>query len=383
MRICVLFALAAGLSATAMCQEEVIRIPGEVRFASAMMQRMVYYGQPLTLSQKPPAGVQLPEWVGKGCRFGTIKLGKPVQQWHFVLHPEALRAVVDTNRNNDLTDDVVLVGMTPETYAQTYAPVRLTVSLNGTLCSRYFRIQHSGERAYLFSEDYRVFNGTVAGQPFQMAAVDANADGAFDTPSRTRWDGDRCLLSSVSWEQDMPIPRLYLVGDRYYRLKVAPDGSVCELHPSEITMATVKTNYTHVRLTLMGKTVGFWEAQTSDGVLQLPADEYTVSEYSVLVKDAKGVEWDLQVSTRDEMALKVGGSKEASLSLPDGLVASLSFGSRVKRDTLDIALVLQPVGQRFQQVTALRRGGELPSPPSLRIVDRRGRTVRVEKFHYG
>lgn len=41
------------------------------------------------------------------------------------------------------------------------------------------------------------------------------------------------------------------------------------------------------------------------------------------------------------------------------------------------------VKERFQQVTALRRGGELPPPPSPRIVHRRGRTVRVEKFHYG
>jgi len=27
--------------------------------------------------------------------------------------------------------------------------------------------------------------------------------------------------------------------------------------------------------------------------------------------------------------------------------------------------------------------GELPPPPTLRIVDRNGKTVKVEKFHYG
>lgn len=386
MRTLTVLVLALVASSLALSQEEVIRIPGEVHFASAETQRAIYYNSPVTLNSQPPAGIKLPEWAGKDCRFGTLKLGRPLQQWRFVIAPGTLRAVVDANRNNDLTDDPVLIGTSRELWEQTYAPVRLTVSLDGALCTRYFGILYSNGRAYLYSNDLRRFNGMVNGQPFQLTVIDGNADGAFDTPSQSRWDGDRCYLSAGDANaprQEVPVPRLYRAGDRYYRLKVLPDGSVCELRPSDLTIATVKINYPNVNLTLIGKEVGFWEARTTNGVLQLPADEYTITEYSILTKDAQGVEWDMRVAIGGEMKLRVNSLAEASLRLPDNLVASLGVGSRVKQDTLDISLVLQPAGQRFHQVTGISRNGDLPPPPTLRIVDRTGRTIKVEKFHYG
>lgn len=386
MRNATILALVLVAAAAAIAQQEVIRVPGEVLFASGEARQVVYYSHALSLNARPPAGVRLPEWTDKGCWFGTMKLGRPLQQWHFVISPETLRAVVDTNRNNDLTDDPVLVAVSPYSSAQMYAPIRLTVSLDGTLCSRYFSIQYSNGRAYLLSEDLRRFSGTVAGKPFQMMVADSNADGAFDTPSRNRWDGDRCLVPSDNANmpyEDAPVPRLYRVGDRYYRLKIAPDGSVCELHPADLQMATVQVSPAKVKLTLVGKQVGFWEAETTDGILQLPADEYSVQEYTVTVTDSQHRTWQVQVAASEGMKLKADASAQATLRLPDSLVATLASGTRVQKDTLDVSLVLYPAGQRLQRVVNVSVNGELPPPPTLRIVDRNGRTVRVEKFHYG
>ncbi|MGQ9737278.1 MAG: hypothetical protein ACUVRT_05080 [Armatimonadota bacterium] len=102
------------------------------------------------------------------------------------------------NRNNDLTDDPVLVGTSWELSEQTYAPVRLTVSLIGTLCTRYFSILYINGQSYLYANDLRRFSGTVNGQTFQMTVIDGNADGAFDTPSRYRWGatGATCLTAA-------------------------------------------------------------------------------------------------------------------------------------------------------------------------------------------
>ncbi|MGQ9881222.1 MAG: hypothetical protein ACUVSV_10235 [Armatimonadota bacterium] len=108
---------------------------------------------------------------------------------------------------------------------------------------------------------------------------------------------------------------------------------MCELRPSDLTIATVKTNYPSVKLTLVGKEVGFWEAEATEGTLQLPADEYTVSAYSVPIKDAQGTLWGLEVHTREEMKLKLSGSTETFLHLPGSLVVSLGVGSRVKQDS--------------------------------------------------
>ncbi|MEJ5252932.1 MAG: hypothetical protein HPY54_15380 [Chthonomonadetes bacterium] len=375
--------LAAAIS---MSQQEVIRIPGEVRFASAETQRTTYYDHQLTLSNQLPDGVRLPEWARQGCRYGRIKLGRPLQQWHFVISPETLRAVVDINRNNDLTDDPVLFSASQYSWAQTYAPIRLAVSLNGALCSRYFSIHYTDGRAFLLSEDLRRFSGTVDGKPFQMMVVDGNADGAFDTPSQSRWKGDRCLISADGAEmpaQEAPVPRLYQVGDRYYRLRIAPDGSVCELHPTDIQIATVQVSPANVKLTLIGKKVGFWEAETTSGTLQLPADDYNVQEYTVTTIDSLRRTWQLQVAGSEGLKIKADGSTEATLRLPESLVATLAYGSRVRKEALDIALVLFPAGQHFQRVVGINVNGDLPPPPTLRIVDRNGRTVRVEKFHYG
>lgn len=370
----------------ARAQQESIQLTGQVRFASTSGEeasRFLASTRTVDLRKEPPKGVKLPTWANESCRYGTLKLGKPPQSWHVLVEVGGSRVVVDANRNADFTDDEVLRGSADALwyFGTRFGPLRLAVPIHGNLVSRYFSFvtdEVDRGRLSVRSEDYRLFVGEVDGKPVRIALLDSNVDGMFDTPGRSRWEGDSCVF--LPDRETRTLPRYYQVGDRYYRLTFASDGSSCTFTPSELQMATVEVEYPQVRLTAIGKEVGYWEASTEEGRLQLPVDEYSVIAYSFGKRDRQGVSWLVSVSPMDPLPLKVGAG-ENRFPLPKELNATLAFSSR-QGDTLQVALVLH-VGGRTQQVTSVERNGDLPPPPTLRIVDRNGKTIRVEKFHYG
>jgi len=380
-------ALACATALTiAWAQEESVRLQGQVRFLRSTGEEAVRFLTPTHTVQwrnQPPKEVKLPDWAKASCRYGVLKLGKPPQHWHLVMDPNSNRLVVDVNRNNDLTDDELLRGSPDPVwyFGVCYGPFRLIVSLNGSLTSRYFSLvldDIGSRQTYLRSEDYRLFEGEVNGKALKIALLDANTDGAFDTPAKTRWDGDRCVFLPEG--QQRPVPRFYQLGGRTYRLTFASDGSTCEIQPTEIGTGTLVTEYPEVHLIAIGKQVGYWEASTTDGRLQLPADEYSVQTYRFGTRDSKGNLWRVEVTPMDPITVKVTDG-ENKFPLPKQLTASLGFGTR-RGDTLEVALTLS-TGNWLHRVTSLEMNGELPPPPTLRIVDRNGKTVKVEKFHYG
>ncbi len=382
----VMMVISATSLALASAQEDAVRLPGQFRFVQSAGDEGIRFTSPfriVSLRNQPPKGVKLPTWANASCRYGVLKLGKPLQDWHMLIDTGRSLAVVDANHNNDLTDDDVLRGSADPIwyFGVRYGPFRLAVPLNGVPTSRYFSLvldEIGSARLYLRCEDYRLFEGKVNGEAIQVALLDANADGAFDTPARNRWDGDRCLF--LPDREQRPLPRYHRVSDRIYRVTFAPDGSECEFNPSEVDMVTLVVEYPQVQLTAVGKEVGYWEARTEDGHLQLPADEYSVVSYSFGVRDSQGNQWQVEVTPMDPLPLKVTAG-ENTFPLPKELTATLAFGSR-QGDTLDISLVLH-AGNRTQQVSSLEKNGDMPPPPTLRIVDRNGKTVKVEKFHYG
>ncbi|GBC95016.1 hypothetical protein HRbin16_00803 [bacterium HR16] len=382
----VVIAICIAALALATAQEESIRLPGQVRFLQSAGDEAIRFISPthtVQLRSQPPKGVKLPAWANASCRYGVLKLGKPPQEWHLVMDPASTRAVIDANRNSDLTDDEVLRGSADPTwyFGTCYGPFRLAVPLNGVPVSRYFSLIHDeigSSSVYLRCEDYRLFEGEVNGEAVKLALLDANADGAFDTPAKSRWEGDKCVF--LPDREQRPLPRYHKLGDRTYRLTFAPDGSACEFEPSEISTGTVLADYPQVHLTAVGKEVGYWEASTTDGRLQLPTDEYSVLAYRFGTRDSKGNQWQVEITPMDPLPLKVSAG-ENRFSLPKQLTATLGFGTR-QGDTLNISLALY-AGSRTQQVSSLAKNDNLPSPPTLRIVDRNGKTVKVETFHYG
>jgi hypothetical protein len=374
------------LLASAWAQEETVQLKAEVRFLQSAREATIRYLAPthrLQWRNQPPKEIKLPNWAKASCRYGVLRVGKPLQDWHVIMDSVGSRVVVDLNRNNDLTDDEVLRS-SPDLvwfYGVSFGPFRLTVPIDGVPTSRYFSLvldDIGSRQTFLRSEDYRLFEGEVNGKAFKIALLDANADGAFDTPAKTRWDGDRCVF--LPDRQQRPVPRFYQLGGRTYRLTFASDGSTCEFQPTEIGTGTLVTEYPEVHLIAIGKQVGYWEASTTDGRLQLPADEYSVQTYRFGTRDSKGNLWRVEITPMDPITVKVTDG-ENKFPLPKQLTASLGFGTR-RGDTVEVALTLS-AGNWLHRVTSLEMNGELPPPPTLRIVDRNGKTVKVEKFHYG
>lgn len=369
---------------TATAQEQVIRLPGEVRFASQEGLYDSIFNKRLHLTDKPPAGVKLPSWLGKERRFAVIEMGKPKQSWHVVIDLGGNRAVVDTNSNNDLADDLVLIGVPHSRWLGfiVFTPIRLNVSIDGTLNSRYISINITADRkALLMSEDYRTFSGQVAGQEVKLSVIDADLDGAFGSPSTTPYSGDRIIKSPDG--REAPLPRFIKIGGTLYRLTVLPDGSACELQPAAINNGTVHINYPTASLQLSGQQVGHIDAETTDGKLVLPEDDYTVSAYAVTTTDEQGIPWRLEVSTNDQLKITVRSGDTVTLQLPKELLIWLSFGTRIQADNIDASLMVAPADSLRQLVVSITRQGEQPPPPRLRLVDSKGRTIKVETFHYG
>ncbi|MCS7311144.1 MAG: hypothetical protein NZ741_13085, partial [Armatimonadetes bacterium] len=74
----------AFLLSAAFAQEHTVRLNGQVRFmttAGEEAARYMSFQNAVTLRKEPPKGVKLPAWANSSCRYGSLKLGKPPQEW--------------------------------------------------------------------------------------------------------------------------------------------------------------------------------------------------------------------------------------------------------------------------------------------------------------
>jgi hypothetical protein len=239
----------------------------------------------------------------------------------------------------------------------------------------------------------------LAGRTYQVAAVDGDYDGLFNsilplpldrTQNRPGCDVFAIDLNrngtfelSLSQESEVfPLGKLAKVGDVYYTIDIALDGSSLALSRTEAQFGTlvVEANDAAVELRLWSDAVDQHLLQNRKW--QLPAGTYSVIHAVLTKRDTTGDIWTFSSFISPGYARM--GPLEC-FTIEPGETTSIRIGPPfvVKADVRTWSgsdvVVISPVlvgcaGEEYS--AAFQRDGERPPPPTCKIVDEKG-TVLV------
>jgi hypothetical protein len=206
-----------------------------------------------------------------------------------------------------------------------------------------------------------------------LLLVDGNGDGS--------WRGAAGSQSSDAEREILPLAPLVQMPDgELYRPEVRPDGTEIVFRPWEGSRGGLRLECEKVALDLASEH-GPLYLQGRKGILSLPAGRYQVRRLVVSDPGRNGY-WRVPIGFEQGRAPRI--------RIEEGQTATLQCGPpfRTKLEVaegtglISVSLSLVDRGG-FEVEDVLSGNGQRPPEPTLKIMDPSGRTVKVEKFHYG
>jgi len=231
---------------------------------------------------------------------------------------------------------------------------------------------------------------TLAGQTYRVAvvqgwtgrydevyAVSAPPEGAPRRHATFAIDLDRDGKFDLARGEVHPLTPIVQVGDAYYAVRVAPNGSSVRLEKAKPQMGEVETGSSEVQLTLDSDT-GRHRLEGA-GRRTMPAGRYETVEILCSRRDASGSRW--QVTTRQG---GLGSGQGFHFQVEPGKVTGVAAGPPL---ALKVEAQAGPAGEVEITASILGQGGEryfprfekegapLSLPPKFRIVDEAGKVL--------
>ncbi len=372
-----------------------LAIPHTVTFSGTLMFKSTHpvfqrwgfgLGQRGQILETLPEELVLPEDSSKTSRGISFVLGIPPETRYALYVPEKGTLYLDTNGDNSLRDERPIVGEYPtgEIYkALTFGPVRVTVRCNGKKASRYFNVLRYDGQWYLSSADLHQFRGAIGDEVVEFALVDTNADGIY-SPAEP---GER-MADFLEWFKATnpdsltgSIPRYIPLKGTVYQMEVEPDGSAVHFTPTELPLGTLVVKEGEGSFFLYGEKLGEWNARGNEKGIPQPADQYKIRSYRWAFTH-HNERWELFVYFEKEgPALEISKDGVTTWTFEKRLIASLGIPAQASSNSYEVSLILKtPDGGT---VGFLTKNGQRPPEPKLKILDKNGKVLLTEKFHYG
>ncbi len=324
------------------------------------------------------------------------------------------RLYVDTDADNDLTDEEAVVG---QVKAQTRGFVEaLAMALAGERAEQetvfglvrvaqagpggdiefVVRTSSGGGYHYLLMEPAGIVAGAVelAGRKREVQIVDGDLNGRYDQvfdPKlgyRADWlrmdqDGSG-QLEGGPWGGDViPLPRMLKVADRWYSIKVLPDGSAIEVAEAAPAFGTLDVGTAGAQLSLLSDT-GVHRLGGPEGKWQLPEGRYRAWQIELSAVDEKRNRWQMEAysDTGKLSDFTIRGGETFSMPIGPPLTVKTEVTNYEGMPEVSIGLVLE--GQAGEQYSpgATRNGSTVPAP-ELKILDEGGKVLLSSRFEYG
>jgi hypothetical protein len=255
-----------------------------------------------------------------------------------------------------------------------------------------------------FPASFRTGKLRLEGRVYRVAVVDGDCDGRFLTPISLPLDHAWRLPDSdvfaidlngndkfeVSWQQQseaMPMGKMVRVGDVYYAIEVAPDGTSLSLSKTQPQFGTlvVDPNDTTAELNLWSDAAGRYLALGRQW--QLPAGRYASVSAAVEKKDNSGGVWQFSWNT----ASAIGHSEPLDFFVIEpGQTTRLQIGppfqikNSVRRSGQTISINAELQGQAGELYSlAATKDGRRPPKAKLQVLDEEGRVLESGKLEYG
>lgn len=348
-------------------------------------------------SSKPDNLKGVPEAWKDAVGYASLELGGKTV-WMAFSGGDATKLLADTNGNGDLADEKAVAGTAqgPRTAFGVVAfsvggktPVRLRVDTqfgDRNTTPQYVIVRPAGllagevrlaDHAYALA----VIDGNMDGRygselspvlgmgNADAVGIDLNGDGRFDPPS----------LEADPWEVT-PLAKGLRVGDKYYRLDVAADGSQVELAEAKPERGTLDLGAKDVQLVALSD-FGIQRIKTTDGKANLPAGKYMAFVLFLAGADADGTKWTLQgTPSRELQQFEIQPGK--TLQVQAGPPLALKTAVTQQERTVSISLVLAGKGTEQYSPGAMK-DGKRPPPPKFEILDEAGKVLQTGNFEYG
>jgi hypothetical protein len=225
------------------------------------------------------------------------------------------------------------------------------------------------------------------GKAHLVAVADKNRDGrpdgrfGPDAMMDCDWLGlDADADGELNQGEVMPLPRRAKLGDVYYEIDVAPDGSALELRETQPRFGTLDVDSGAVQLTLVSDS-GVQRLSGQRGAWSLPAGFYHAVQMGLEQTDEEGRLWEVTCSDTGELIL-FNVRPDETLRLEAGPPVAVKRQVRFRDGTCSIGITAH--GRAGEEYSAqVTRDGEPSPPPKVRIRSREGKVLSVGRFRYG
>jgi hypothetical protein len=357
-------------------------------------------GQVLHVTPRPAFVQDEPSYRSREPLYATLFLGPKDERFTLVL---------DNSQGGDRGYDILYVDTArtgriaaAEKFSSyltnsgtLFGPVKFTLDYGTEKCPQWFFIRLSEQMEgrdrvahNLLAINAGYYEGVVTfgEQKRRVALVDADGNGVYnDFIKAESQPADRIVISGDLADkrparlQAQPLGRHLLVGDRYWRVDVAPDGSSLVVAPLNKPLGTIRATPADCTL-LLNDEESLFRVQSAKGVARVPVGKYRLSECHYRLSDSTGRSWRFSSLTDSGAVLEVPANGEAKISLGPPLVPKVAV---TVPEEGNLALTMGLTGTGGEIVNAVHLVSGKPPRPQARIRDANGRELGVVDFHFG
>ncbi|MFO8013813.1 MAG: hypothetical protein R6X20_10975 [Phycisphaerae bacterium] len=341
----------------------------------------------------------VPPDAAEADAFYTLHLDEGLR-WAVCVPGDPPRLLVDTDNDKDFADETPITGEVQQTSID-YGTVDLALKDGGTATVRLMgnAMKPGDPPRYMLMMPGAYCTGTVtlAGKEYALAVIDGNMNGRFNDAfaGEVRYSDLDGLALDLNGNGTFDLPRgmegpfettplgkRLRVGEAFYDVTPAPDGSQITLQPVEPGFGTVDVGTAEAAL-LAYSDYGIWQTTTSaEGTVRLPAGRYAVIRLAVKKKDASGQVWQLTMTeppkTLQPLVVEQGKTLRVAVGPP--LVAEVDVQQRNRQARLNLML-RGAAGERY--VPGVQKGNRRTPPPTFEILGDDDKVLHTGKFEYG
>jgi hypothetical protein len=222
-----------------------------------------------------------------------------------------------------------------------------------------------------------------------IAIADNNGNGVYNDYTRTGRMGDKLLIDfngdgefdiRAGSEETQPLGRYALVGDRYWQVDVAADGSAVTVAPLGKPLGTVRSNVSQFALLLRGDE-GDMRVRGTGGSARVPAGKYTLVRCQFVMQDTAGRRWVFTGGGEDRVTVDVPANDSVELPLGPPLTPKIEV---TRIDNAHVALTISLRGSGGESYNEIFYNDNVKPPaPKARLFDDAGLALGQLDFHYG
>ncbi len=317
----------------------------------------------------------------------------------FVQESAGDRLWVDTNADGDLSDEKPLAGRASEDENSVrrieFPPV--TVRVGGAEIALKPVVVRDRDCGYcfLYLQPATVMAGTVrlGGRERSVYLIDESLDGKYTpwTPSggerqdllAVDLNGNGTVCEDGEEDERLPVPRLAHVGDAWYTVRVADDGSSIEFEKTEPKFGTLDIGDGSVDLEVTGES-GVHHLSRA-GTWRLPAGKYLIDDITASRNDADGKEWRLIQRVGAGIPSRVSFVIDAGKTLTLKLGSPLVLVPEVTREYEEVHIGLTAIGQAGEHYEPVPCHSDSDGfkMPTVKISNEAGEQLAAAAFEYG